>query len=323
MSPRARKKIQRGSRRSAAPNSDEKSLRAKSTGEGAVAVRSRAVPGKPSGGLLGRTDSASVAMTGGHYTGNPGGPDLRNSGGLSLQHLQPGRTWWKSRGRDVSFRHIGAAGLLGKGISRDCEGPGARASADLLVLAGAAFAFEHCSVAQVAEDRRVSIDRRQIIVADASAGERQEAAGKDLAGVRDEDETFSVIQPARRASDRVGNLLRGGASIPCLALGDGLLQHVTPIVLRLGGLDVEARGLRKTIEPGKDLFELLRVQQLVQLSAAGRHQEKDAPQRDLETFHQRNDLVDLANVSAAEGGVDLHRQPDLACPANRIHRALV
>src|SRR6266496_1844871 len=247
MSPRARKKIQRGSRRSAAPNSDEKSLRANSTGEGAVAVRSRAVPDKPSGGLLGRTDSASVAMTGGHYTGNPGGPDLRNSGGLFLQHLQPGP--WKSRGRDdVSFRHIGAAGLLGKGISRDCEGPGARASADLLVLAGSAFAFEHCGVAQVAEDRRVSIDRRQISVADASAGERQEAAGKDLAGVRDEDETFSVIQPARRASDRVGNLLRGGASIPCLALGDGLLQHVTPIVLRLGGLDVEARGLRKTID---------------------------------------------------------------------------
>src|SRR6266542_131006 len=105
MKPRARRKIQRGSRRSAAPNSGAKSFRTNNPGERPTAARSRGVAGEPSVGLLGRTDSASVSMTGGHYTDKShrpiwlrrgarqlGAPGMPAVGMLGWSEGQPRRT---------------------------------------------------------------------------------------------------------------------------------------------------------------------------------------------------------------------------------------
>ena len=86
-----------------------------------------------------------------------------------------------------------------------------RAGGRLCEFAGAAFAFELSCVAQAAEERRVAINGSERLAANVAGGERQESAGKYLAGMRDEDEAFTVIQASRRTANGIGHFLRSRA----------------------------------------------------------------------------------------------------------------
>src|ERR1035437_9776118 len=55
-------------------------------------------------------------------------------------------------------RLVDAAGLLGQRVASERVGPRPRAAADLLVLAGAALAFELAGIAQGFEDGRIAAE---------------------------------------------------------------------------------------------------------------------------------------------------------------------
>ncbi len=72
---------------------------------------------------------------------------------------------------------------------------------------------------------------------------------------------------------------------------------------------------------GEDLLEFVGAQQIVELSAPRRYEKERTPQRDVEVLHQGDDLIDLADVPAAERGVDLHGKANLVGPADSIDGA--
>ena len=104
----------------------------------------------------------------------------------------------------VTLWNIGAARLFRKGVAAESVGPGSGASTNLLEFAGAAFAFQLRSIAQVAEERRLAIDTFEALLAYSSRGEGQKAAGENFAFMRDEDEAFAVVEASWSAADLVG-----------------------------------------------------------------------------------------------------------------------
>ena len=154
------------------------------------------------------------------------------------------------RRRNVSPGNVRAAGLFCIRIAGECVGAGPRAAADLLELAGAAFAFQldpcraNCGRAATRDRWRSSGWRRMLPALKAA-----EIRWERLRRLGDEDEPFAVVQSARRAADQCRRILSGVAladSRP--ALSRMLLQQVAAVVLRLGGLDVEGRGPRELVK---------------------------------------------------------------------------
>ncbi len=93
--------------------------------------------------------------------------------------------------------------------------------------------------------------------------EWQKAAREDLSGVRDEYESFAIVQTTRRAANGGGGLRRHHRNFGAgLSSGDPLLQKIPAIVLRLSRLGIEARGLGERIDGCEDLFELVGAQQV-------------------------------------------------------------
>ena len=125
-------------------------------------------------------------------------------------------------------------------ISSQSVGAGSRSSADFFERAAAALPLKLRCVPQIAEQRRIAIDRGQFLLTDTAGGEGKEAAREDFALVRDEDESLAIVETARRAPNCViGSLMLRGGVDSQLAFSDALLQKIAPVMLRLGRFDIE------------------------------------------------------------------------------------
>lgn len=162
-------------------------------------------------------------------------------------------------------------------IAGERVGSCARTATNLLEFARAAFSFQPRCIAQGAEDRRVAIDFRKGLPADAARRKGQESAWEYLTGVRDENAPFAVIEPTRRAPDRILYAAGRLDHDACLTVSDSLLQRVTTIVLRLSGLNVEPRSLRKLIDLCEHPLEFVGIEQIVELAAARGDEEEHRP----------------------------------------------
>ena len=92
-------------------------------------------------------------------------------------------------------------------ISSQSISAGSRSSADFFELAGSALSLKFRCVAQIAEQRRVAIDRCQSLLTDTTGGEGKKAARENLPFVRDEDKSLAVVEAARCAPNRVDSPL--------------------------------------------------------------------------------------------------------------------
>ena len=108
--------------------------------------------------------------------------------------------------------------------------------------------------------------------------------------------------------------------MPHPALFQVVLQQVAPVVHRLRRLDLEIRPLRQLVNLAEHLLELLAAQQIVQLPAAHRNQEKHVPHHDRELLKQIAQVVEIVRVVAADGGVHLDRNPRLVGPLDGLDR---
>jgi len=141
--------------------------------------------------------------------------------------------------------------------------------------------------------------------------------------VGNEDESLAIVEAARRAADGVGRDSDVGADDALAPFGDSFLQHEAAVVLGLCGLDVEGCGFRKLMETLEDRLEFIGAEQVVEFAAPGGDEEEDAPEGDTQLVHERDDGVYFADVAAAEGGVDLHRQAGFVGPLHGVERARV
>src|SRR5271165_40541 len=158
------------------------------------------------------------------------------------------------------LRLVHAAGFLRKQVAGHGERAGAGASADLAILADAAPPFQVLAIAQGTKQRRVAVNVGQRLAANVAAGERKESARKDLAQMRDENQTLAVVNAAGRATDDVRSFctdrqlrkLRNTiVGLPWLfaqtARFRTALREIAAIVLRFGALDIEEDALRCVI----------------------------------------------------------------------------
>src|SRR5689334_15207706 len=95
------------------------------------------------------------------------------------------------------MRLVDASRVFGQEIARERVRPRARPAADLLVFADAALAFPLRGIAQGAEEVRIAVDVRKLVLQHVAAADRQETARKDLARVGYEHEAFAVAHPGR------------------------------------------------------------------------------------------------------------------------------
>ena len=101
--------------------------------------------------------------------------------------------------------------IASEGI-RSCPGP----AADFLVLAGPAFALETARIAQRFEDGCVAVDIGQWLLPDVAGLDGQEAAGVNVANVRDKKKTFAIVDAARGPAVGTGSgVCRGLAGFIC------------------------------------------------------------------------------------------------------------
>src|ERR1035437_5915171 len=150
-----------------------------------------------------------------------------------LEHMEAGCSLYLGSRLRVSLGNIGTARFFSVWVSAQRIGAGSRSATNLSEFAGPAFPFELRRIPQVPEYRRVPIDFGQSLLTNAAGRQRKKSAGKDLSDVGNENETFAVVETARRAPDGVGGLfLHNGSADPCLSLRDSLLQKEGSVVLR-------------------------------------------------------------------------------------------
>src|SRR5664279_5267426 len=261
---------------------------------------------------------------------------LRSHTDLAAQNLSLHRHRFSSlRFRLLPLRLVHAVGFFREQIAGERVRASARAATDLAKLAAPALTVQIPTVAQGAKQRRVAIDVGQRLFADVASGDRQKSAGIDLAQVRDEHEAFAVVDTAGAPDpvtglhanghlSQLGHALIRTGSVLCATAGLGAaLQQEAPVVLGFGALDVEQHALRGFVQLLEDLLEFFRRDEIDALPAARGNQEEDAPQRNVQFLQQRDGVVEHGEVVAGDGGVDLHRQSDLACPADRIDGPLI
>ena len=99
-----------------------------------------------------------------------------------------------------------------------------------------------------------------------------------------------------------------------LALGD-----VPPIVRGLGHLDDEVALLLEAVDDLEQPLALGRAEPAEERAPPHRDQEEDLPEDDPETLDELRHLLEVGGGVAADGGVDLERQPDLVGPPDRLH----
>lgn len=239
----------------------------------------------------------------------------------ALEDVQ--RCWtrgWHER-FDVPLGNVSAARLFPVRIASERVSACARSAANLFEFAGTAFSFELRRVAQIEKKRRLAVDGAQWLQANVAGGQGHKTAGEDFTPVRDENKSLAVVQTTRSAADFVGGSIRPRLGDSRFPFRDSLLQNKPAIVLRFGALDVETSGFRKSMKPRKHFLEFMRAKQVIEFSAARRHQEENAPKRNSQALHQRDNGIDLADVPAAECSVDLYGKANFICPAHRVEGA--
>jgi len=182
---------------------------------------------------------------------------------------------------NVILWRIRAAGFLGHRISIHGKRPRSRSSTNVAEFAGSALPAQLIGISELFEDWRISVDITETFSPRASPGNGKEAAGIDFAGVRDEDESLSIVQSARCSPNTVCHFGRGHRGRLYLFFHSLLLQYIPAVVLRFGCFYMEIGTFGKAEELCKDALELFVVQQLSELPPSRGHQEENAPQCDL------------------------------------------
>ena len=232
---------------------------------------------------------------------------------------------------------VDAAGLLGERVAGNGVGAGAGAAADLLVLAGAAFAFQLAGVAQRFENRRVAVDLAERRLADVARVDGQKAAGVDVAHMGDEEEALAVVDaaggPTGGAGVRVGGGCAGlvgggrpgasGVAVADFALFQVVLQEVAAVVHRLGGFDLEVNAVRKLVNLAEDPLEILAAQQVPKLAPSHGNEEENIPHHDGQPLEESAEAVQIMGVMAADGGVDLDGNARLVGPLDGLNGARI
>ena len=216
------------------------------------------------------------------------------------------------------MRLVHAARILGQVVARERERARARPAADLLVFAEAALPAALRGVAQRLEQLGIAIDVGQRIVEDVAAGDRQEAAGEDLARVRHEDETLAVADARGPPRDALGVLVLRDAVLRLHAL-----RHVAAIVHRLGGLDAERRGLREVVHELEHLLVLVGASRSSPSSA----RPVTIRKKRLHIFVRTSFAISAisgsrAHIAPRDRGLELRVEADIAGVAQREHGAL-
>src|SRR3974390_1619123 len=93
---------------------------------------------------------------------------------------------------NVVLRNVNASWIFSEVVARERERAGAGATADVHVLAGAAFALPQVRIAQNAEELGVAVDVHEGVAADVACREREESAREHLTLVRHEDEAAAI-----------------------------------------------------------------------------------------------------------------------------------
>lgn len=131
-------------------------------------------------------------------------------------------------------QRIGPQSAAGRRI-----GPRTRPSAQHMILAGAAAAFERLGIVQQSEQRRVAINVGEPGVADIARHLRQKSRGRDVARARYEDDAVAVAN---------SESARGRAALDLFSsepFGAHFLNRDAAIGRRFGGRDDERCGLSR------------------------------------------------------------------------------
>src|SRR5450756_385088 len=94
------------------------------------------------------------------------------------------------------------------------------------------------------------------------------------------------------------------------------LKQEATIVLCFRALDIKFHPVRGLVEFFKDLLELLGRDEVDRGATAGRHEEEDTPQHDIELLDPSDHRVYILQVVPRNRGIDLHGKPDLTRPAH-------
>src|SRR6185437_1401360 len=215
--------------------------------------------------------------------------------------------------------YVGAVRIRGEIVAGSGVGARTRATADRAILAYATLPLEPVRVAQLAEQRAVSIDVHDVVCAHVSSAHRQKAGRIYVTAVTYEEKPVAIVH-APRASNPIGKtesdssrerrrrlLTFARASLRNLAL-----QHHATIVWRCRGLDVERRSSRQVVQSMKHALELVGGRQVRCSGAAGRDDEEYRPQCDPECCDELHDWLDVVQVMARYGCIDLRRETDLS-----------
>ena len=120
----------------------------------------------------------------------------------------------------LGLRDVGTQGVGAEGSSSGLIGAGARASAQGVVFAVAATAFELAGIVEGLEQRRVTIDLGHVVCADVSGGDGEEACRADLAGVGYEHDAVAVAYARSTQGPAALHLFAGDAHFSHALNGD-------------------------------------------------------------------------------------------------------
>jgi hypothetical protein len=104
----------------------------------------------------------------------------------------------------------------------------------------------------------------------------------------------------------------------CLRLAGLLLKLIAPIMLSLGCLDMELSEFGSGVELCKNGFMLVGTEHLGKLYSSRRYQEKHAPQHYRKRSEQLNHAVQVSEVIAGQGRIELNRQPGFVTPSDGV-----
>src|SRR5215469_5540918 len=101
------------------------------------------------------------------------------------------------------------------------------------------------------------------------------------------------------------------------------LKKESAVVLCFCALDIERHVLRGFVKFLENLLEFFARDQIDGRASPGRDEKENAPEHDVELLQQPDHGVEVPEVVARDRGIDLDRQSDFTCPANRRERQLI
>src|SRR5215472_3224316 len=174
----------------------------------------------------------------------------------------------------------------------------------------------------------MSIEFGQRLFAHIAHRDGKESTRENLPKVRNKHEAFSVIDAARSTPNPIQGGVYARNDPWCMPVALALffrstLQKETTVVLCFRTLDIEGDAMRSFVEFLENLLEFLGRDQIDGRASPGRDEKENAPEHDVELLEQPDHGVEVLEVGARDRGIDLGRQSDFTCPANRRERPLI